>query len=246
MVVKVAMADHFQFKVMPSIKNFCLLKQGDVHYIGGTDILPAPLGASEEQNAIEALGTDSDAEAKHTLIEHNLRLVVYIARKFENTGIYVEDLISIGTIGLIKAINTFNPLKNIKLATYASRCIENEILMYLRKNSNMRSEVSIDEPLNVDWDGNELLLSDILGTDEDVISRGIENEVEKRLLYKAIEKLNTREKVIVEMRYGLNNVDGEEMTQKEVADSLGISQSYISRLEKKIIKRLKREIVKFE
>ena len=246
MVVKVAMADHFQFKVMPSIKNFCLLKQGDVHYIGGTDILPAPLGASEEQNAIEALGTASDAEAKHTLIEHNLRLVVYIARKFENTGIYVEDLISIGTIGLIKAINTFNPLKNIKLATYASRCIENEILMYLRKNNKTKLEVSIDEPLNVDWDGNELLLSDILGTDEDVISKGIESEVEKKLLYKAIEKLNHREKVIVEMRYGLNNKDGEEMTQKEVADSLGISQSYISRLEKKIIKRLKREILKFE
>ena len=158
----------------------------------------------------------------------------------------MEDLISIGTIGLIKGINTFNPTKNIKLATYASRCIENEILMYLRKNNKTKLEVSIDEPLNVDWDGNELLLSDILGTDEDVISRGIENEVEKRLLYKAIEKLNTREKVIVEMRYGLNNVDGEEMTQKEVADSLGISQSYISRLEKKIIKRLKREIVKFE
>ena len=175
-----------------------------------------------------------------------MRLVVYIAKKFDNTGVGVEDLISIGTIGLIKGINTFNPTKNIKLATYASRCIENEILMYLRKNNKTKLEVSIDEPLNVDWDGNELLLSDILGTDEDVISRGIENEVEKRLLYKAIEKLNTREKVIVEMRYGLNNVDGEEMTQKEVADSLGISQSYISRLEKKIIKRLKREIVKFE
>ena len=185
-------------------------------------------------------------EARSKLIEHNLRLVVYIAKKFDNTGVGVEDLISIGTIGLIKGINTFNPTKNIKLATYASRCIENEILMYLRKNNKTKLEVSIDEPLNVDWDGNELLLSDILGTDEDVISRGIENEVEKRLLYKAIEKLNTREKVIVEMRYGLNNVDGEEMTQKEVADSLGISQSYISRLEKKIIKRLKREIVKFE
>ena len=189
---------------------------------------------------------EENKEARSKLIEHNLRLVVYIAKKFDNTGVGVEDLISIGTIGLIKGINTFNPTKNIKLATYASRCIENEILMYLRKNNKTKLEVSIDEPLNVDWDGNELLLSDILGTDEDVISRGIENEVEKRLLYKAIEKLNTREKVIVEMRYGLNNVDGEEMTQKEVADSLGISQSYISRLEKKIIKRLKREIVKFE
>ena len=242
MVVKVAMADHFQFKVMPSIKNFCLLKQGDVHYIGGTDILPAPLGASEEQNAIEALGTASDAEAKHTLIEHNLRLVVYIARKFENTGIYVEDLISIGTIGLIKAINTFNPLKNIKLATYASRCIENEILMYLRKNSNMRSEVSIDEPLNVDWDGNELLLSDILGTDNDVICKNIEDEVDKALLIDAMKKLSVREQQIMRLRFGLGN--GKEKTQKEVADMLGISQSYISRLEKRIIGRLKKEIAK--
>ena len=242
MVVKVAMADHFQFKVMPSIKNFCLLKQGDVHYIGGTDILPAPLGASEEQNAIEALGTASDAEAKHTLIEHNLRLVVYIARKFENTGIYVEDLISIGTIGLIKAINTFNPLKNIKLATYASRCIENEILMYLRKNSNMRSEVSIDEPLNVDWDGNELLLSDILGTDNDVICKNIEDEVDKALLVDAMKKLSVREQQIMRLRFGLGN--GKEKTQKEVADMLGISQSYISRLEKRIIGRLKKEIAK--
>ena len=171
---------------------------------------------------------------------------MYIAKKFDNTGVGVEDLISIGTIGLIKGINTFNPDKNIKLATYASRCIENEILMYLRKNNKTKLEVSIDEPLNVDWDGNELLVSDILGTDEDVISRGIENEVEKKLLYKAIEKLNHREKIIVQMRYGLNNLDGEEMTQKEVADTLGISQSYISRLEKKIIKRLKREILKFE
>ena len=180
------------------------------------------------------------------MIEHNLRLVVYIAKKFDNTGVGVEDLISIGTIGLIKAINTFNPTKNIKLATYASRCIENEILMYLRRNNKTKLEVSIDEPLNVDWDGNELLLSDILGTDEDIISKDIENEVEKKLLYKAINKLNNREKTIVQMRYGLNNIDGEEMTQKEVADSLGISQSYISRLEKKIIRRLKREIVKYQ
>ena len=209
-------------------------------------MLPPPLSAQEEYQCIKSLIEEENMEARSKLIEHNLRLVVYIAKKFDNTGVGVEDLISIGTIGLIKGINTFNPNKNIKLATYASRCIENEILMYLRKNNKTKLEVSIDEPLNVDWDGNELLLSDILGTDEDVISRGIENEVEKRLLYKAIEKLNTREKVIVEMRYGLNNVDGEEMTQKEVADSLGISQSYISRLEKKIIKRLKREIVKFE
>ena len=221
-------------------------REGGIHYIGGNDILPAPLSTDKEGECIKNLIENNDEEAKSMLIEHNLRLVVYIAKKFDNTGVGVEDLISIGTIGLIKGINTFNPDKNIKLATYASRCIENEILMYLRKNNKTKLEVSIDEPLNVDWDGNELLLSDILGTDEDVISKGIESEVEKKLLYKAIEKLNHREKVIVEMRYGLNNKDGEEMTQKEVADSLGISQSYISRLEKKIIKRLKREILKFE
>lgn len=240
MVVKVAMADHFQFKVMPSIKNFCLLKQGDVHYIGGTDILPAPLGASEEQNAIEALGTASDADAKHKLIEHNLRLVVYIAKKFDNTGVGVEDLISIGTIGLIKAINSYDKDKNIKLATYASRCIENEILMYLRRNSKIKAEVSIDEPLNVDWDGNELLLSDILGTDDDTVSVDIESEAEKRMLLEAVEKLDEREKLIMELRFGLNNRP--EKTQKEVADMIGISQSYISRLEKRIIKRLKKEM----
>jgi RNA polymerase sporulation-specific sigma factor len=180
------------------------------------------------------------------LIEHNLRLVVYIAKKFDNTNVGVEDLISIGTIGLIKAINTFNRDKNIKLATYASRCIENEILMYLRRNSKTKMEVSIDEPLNVDWDGNELLLSDILGTDEDVIYKDIETETEKGLLNLAISRLNPREKKIVQLRYGLDREDGEEMTQKEVADLLGISQSYISRLEKKIMKRLKKEIVRFE
>ena len=229
MVVKVAMADHFQFKVMPSIKNFCLLKQGDVHYIGGTDILPAPLGASEEQDAIEALGTASDAEAKHTLIEHNLRLVVYIAKKFDNTGVGVEDLISIGTIGLIKAINSYDKDKNIKLATYASRCIENEILMYLRRNSKIKAEVSIDEPLNVDWDGNELLLSDILGTDYDVTSKDIEDEVDKKLLKISIDKLNSRERNIMEMRFGLKN-GGKEKTQKEVADEL----RYIAKLYFKI------------
>ena len=231
---------------LPFFSGIIIKKEGDLHYIGGNEVLPPPLSSKEEYQCIKSLIEEEHMEARSKLIEHNLRLVVYIAKKFDNTGVGVEDLISIGTIGLIKGINTFNPTKNIKLATYASRCIENEILMYLRKNNKTKLEVSIDEPLNVDWDGNELLLSDILGTDEDVISRGIENEVEKRLLYKAIEKLNTREKVIVEMRYGLNNVDGEEMTQKEVADSLGISQSYISRLEKKIIKRLKREIVKFE
>lgn len=228
------------------LQGMIIKREGGIHYIGGNDILPEPLSTDIEGECIKNLIENNDEEAKSMLIEHNLRLVVYIAKKFDNTGVGVEDLISIGTIGLIKEINTFKPDKNIKLATYASRCIENEILMYLRKNNKTKLEVSIDEPLNVDWDGNELLLSDILGTDEDVISKGIESEVEKKLLYKAIEKLNHREKVIVEMRYGLNNKDGEEMTQKEVADSLGISQSYISRLEKKIIKRLKREILKFE
>lgn len=228
------------------LQGMIIKREGGIHYIGGNDILPAPLSTDREGECIKNLIENNDEEAKSMLIEHNLRLVVYIAKKFDNTGVGVEDLISIGTIGLIKGINTFKPDKKIKLATYASRCIENEILMYLRKNNKTKLEVSIDEPLNVDWDGNELLLSDILGTDEDVISKGIESEVEKKLLYKAIEKLNHREKVIVEMRYGLNNKDGEEMTQKEVADSLGISQSYISRLEKKIIKRLKREILKFE
>ena len=209
-------------------------------------MLPPPLDSEEESICIRKVLDENNQDSRAKLIEHNLRLVVYIAKKFDNTGVGVEDLISIGSIGLIKGINTFNPNKNIKLATYASRCIENEILMYLRKNNKTKLEVSIDEPLNVDWDGNELLLSDILGTEEDIISKNIENEVEKKLLYKAIDKLSNREKTIVKMRYGLNNADGEEMTQKEVADSLGISQSYISRLEKKIIKRLKREIVKYE
>ena len=179
------------------------------------------------------------------LIEHNLRLVVYIAKKFDNTGVGVEDLISIGTIGLIKAINTFNPEKKIKLATYASRCIENEILMYLRRNNKTKMEVSIDEPLNVDWDGNELLLSDILGTEEDTIYKDLENEVEQKLLLKAISRLSGRERTIIQMRFGLGTPDGEEKTQKEVADMLGISQSYISRLEKKIMQRLRREMVKY-
>ena len=191
---------------------------------------------------INRLGTEYAEDAKKVLIEHNLRLVVYIAKKFDNTGVGVEDLISIGTIGLIKAINTFNPTKKIKLATYASRCIENEILMYLRKTANQKTELSFDEPLNTDWDGNELLLSDILGTDEDVIYRGIENEVERKLLMNAVSKLSKREKTIVRLRFGLGTVDGQEMTQKEVANLLGISQSYISRLEKKIMRQLKKEI----
>ena len=213
--------------------------KNSVFYVGGSDTLPPTLEKSEEEELLERL-KHGDESVKSSLIEHNLRLVVYIARKFENTGIYIEDLISIGTIGLIKAINTFNPSKNIKLATYASRCIENEILMYLRKNSNMRTEVSIDEPLNVDWDGNELLLSDILGTDNDVICRNIENEVDKKLLGIALKKLNVRERRIMELRFGLGGRS--ELTQKQVADMMGISQSYISRLEKHILKTLKREM----
>ena len=216
----------------------------EVHYIGGTEVLPPPLEGMRESEMINRLGTEYAEDAKKVLIEHNLRLVVYIAKKFDNTGVGVEDLISIGTIGLIKAINTFNPTKKIKLATYASRCIENEILMYLRRNNKTKLEVSIDEPLNVDWDGNELLLSDILGTDEDVIYRDIETEVEKKLLNKAIEHLSGRERTIIELRFGINSKNDNELTQKEVADQLGISQSYISRLEKRIISRLKKEILR--
>ena len=206
---------------------------------------PNPLTPSEEKQYIQQY-TEGDLHAKHILIEHNLRLVAHVVKKYQYLDEDPEDLISIGTIGLIKAINTFNPVKNIKLATYASRCIENEILMYLRRNSKTRMEVSIDEPLNVDWDGNELLLSDILGTDDDVISRKLEDEVEITLLGKAINKLSPREQTIIRLRFGLNNADGKEKTQKEVADLLGISQSYISRLEKRIMKRLKKEIVKYE
>ena len=212
-------------------------------YIGGSDTLPPPLSAEEEQQAVRAFMGGSK-KARDLLIEHNLRLVVYIARKFESAGINVEDLISIGTIGLIKAVNTFKIEKNIKLATYASRCIENEILMYLRRTSKTKGEVSLDEPLNVDWDGNELLLSDILGTEEDTIYRDMETEAEHKLLGKAIGRLSNRERVIVQMRFGLGTPDGEEKTQKEVADLLGISQSYISRLEKRIIKSIRRNLEK--
>lgn len=246
MTLKVVVPEQFRFKVVPTLKNFMLLNQGEIHYIGGADVLPPPLEAEEELEMIERLSNPEDAKAKSLLIEHNLRLVVYIAKKFDNTGVGVEDLISIGTIGLIKAINSYKSDKNIKLATYASRCIENEILMYLRRNSKTKMEVSIDEPLNVDWDGNELLLSDILGTDEDVIYKDIEEEVERKLLEKAIKCLSDRERMIVDLRFGLSASDGNEMTQKEVADLLGISQSYISRLEKKIMKRLKKEIVRME
>ena len=219
MYIKVLVPNKFQFKAVPTFKSLISADRNEVHYIGGADVLPPPLSAQEEAQALKKLDED-DGEAKSLLIEHNLRLVVYIAKKFDNTGVGVEDLISIGTIGLIKAVNSYDSGKNIKLATYASRCIENEILMYLRRNSKTRMEVSIDEPLNVDWDGNELLLSDILVTE--------------------------RERQIVDLRFGLSSEDGTELTQKEVADMLGISQSYISRLEKKIIKRLKKEIVRYE
>ncbi len=215
----------------------------EVHYIGGSETLPPPLKGAEEQAVIKKLEGPDREEARKILIERNLRLVVYIAKKFENTGIGVEDLISIGAIGLIKAINTFKSDKKIKLATYASRCIENEILMYLRKNSSTKINISIDEPLNVDWDGNELLLSDILGTDDDITQRAIEDKVDKELLGLALEKLSNREKIIMELRFGINN-DGGEKTQKQVANMLGISQSYISRLEKRIIGRLKKDIDK--
>ena len=240
MVLNYAGMNELKFKMVESVKGVLFPRRNEIHYIGGAEILPPPLEAEEEADALLRLEQD-DVTVKGLLIERNLRLVVYIAKKFDNTGIGVEDLISIGTIGLIKAINTFNPNKNIKLATYASRCIENEILMYLRRNNKTRFEVSIDEPLNVDWDGNELLLSDILGTDEDVIYRDIEDEVDRKLLHNAMEILTDREKLIIELRFGLNTRDGEEKTQKEVADMLGISQSYISRLEKKIIRRLKRD-----
>jgi len=225
-----------------SIANYLLFPKNEVHYIGGAEILPAPLSSEEETLLLTHLDDDV-LEARQTLIEHNLRLVVYIAKKFDNTGVGVEDLISIGTIGLIKAINTFKSDKNIKLATYASRCIENEILMHLRRNSRIKTEVSIDEPLNVDWDGNELLLSDILSTEEDLVYKDIEDEVDLNLLEQAMDILSDRERTIIELRYGIGH-DDEEMTQKEVADLLGISQSYISRLEKKIIRRLRKEMIR--
>lgn len=245
MMIKIAVPNQFKLKVIPDFRTLLLPDKRDIHYIGGSDILPAPLEMDDEARTIRKLGTEEDKTAKKRLIEHNLRLVVYIAKKFDNTGVGVEDLISIGTIGLIKAINTFNPEKKIKLATYASRCIENEILMYLRRNNKTKLEVSIDEPLNVDWDGNELLLSDILGTEEDTIYKDLENEAERKLLIKALSHLSGREQMIIKMRFGIGMPDGEEKTQKEVSDILGISQSYISRLEKKIMQRLRREMVKY-
>ncbi|MGN0170582.1 MAG: RNA polymerase sporulation sigma factor SigE [Lachnospiraceae bacterium] len=244
MHVKVAVPKQFTLKLIPGFRGVFFGNQSSVHYIGGAEILPPPLNAAEEADCINRLYYEKKQDARISLIEHNLRLVVYIAKKFENTGIGVEDLISIGTIGLLKAVNTYNPEKNIKLATYASRCIENEILMYLRRNSKHKLEVSIDEPLNVDWDGNELLLSDILGTQDDVVSKNMEQEAERKLLKSAIGKLGEREKVIIELRYGLGEKQEVPLTQKEVADQLGISQSYISRIEKKIMNRLKKEMQK--
>ena len=227
MYLRVSVPGKFQLKLIPTLQNLLFLNSNEIHYIGGTEVLPAPLEREAENDCIMSLGTENEEDARKKLIEHNLRLVVYIAKKFDNTGIGVEDLISIGTIGLIKSINTYNPDKNIKLATYASRCIENEILMYLRRT------------------GNELLLSDILGTEEDIIYKDMETEMEKKLLKAAIARLSSRERNIIELRYGLT-AGGKEYTQKEVADQMGISQSYISRLEKKIMRHLKKEITKYE
>ena len=235
--METAVVRRVQFPVFTGM----ILRRGEeIHYIGGADVLPAPLDIQTETLMIEKLQTDEFEEAKASLIEHNLRLVVYIAKKFDNTGVGAEDLISIGTIGLIKAINTFNPVKNIKLATYASRCIENEILMYLRKSSNRRQDASIDEPLNTDSDGNELLLMDVLTSDQAQVGEELERNAERSALLAAVQALNPRERQIMELRFGLR--DGVEHTQKEVADSIGISQSYISRLEKRIIKRLRQQI----
>ena len=243
MYIKWMVPDYGMRGILNGIGRFLFGENDEVHYIGGAEVLPPPLDAGEESVCIRMLATDAAEEARRKLIEHNLRLVVYIAKKFDNTGVGVEDLISIGTIGLIKAINTFNPDKNIKLATYASRCIENEILMYLRKIAGRRTEVSFDEPLSSDWDGNELLLSDILGTEPDSVMRPLEDDVDRTLLLRALERLPARERQIISMRFGINMPEA--MTQKEVADLLGISQSYISRLEKRIIARMRKDILKW-
>ncbi len=232
-------------KLILNIKNNIwkfFISDKDVHYINGPEVLPPPLSKEEETKIIEKIISGAPGNVREPLITHNLRLVVYIAKKFDSSGICMEDLISIGTIGLIKAVNTFSPTKNIKLATYASRCIENEILMFLRKNTQLKNETSIDEPLNIDWDGNELLLSDVLGSDHDIVMSKLEQEAECNLVNEAVKNLNDRDKMIMEMRFGLCGV--KEHTQKEVADSLGISQSYISRLEKRIIEKLKKDIEK--
>ncbi|MBR5314544.1 MAG: RNA polymerase sporulation sigma factor SigE [Clostridia bacterium] len=228
--------------IVEKAKELLLKNQNGIFYINGPETLPPPLDTEEEAEALKRLEYD-DAAAKSLLVEHNLRLVVYIAKKFENTGVGLEDLISIGTIGLIKSINTFNPSKNIKLATYASRCIENEILMYIRKTNQRKCEISIDEPINIDWDGNELLLSDILGSDGDSVYSDLETDEDRKIVKKAISELNERDRTIITLRFGLET--GKEKTQKEVADLLGISQSYISRLEKRIITKLKKEIGSF-
>ena len=241
-MVNIVSNEKVRLTMMKNMASMFFMPKKEVHYIGGADILPSPLDADEEKRLLDKLGSLDDTEVKSVLIEHNLRLVVYIAKKFDNTGVGVEDLISIGTIGLIKAINTFKTDKKIKLATYASRCIENEILMYLRRSAKTKMEVSIDEPLNVDWDGNELLLSDILGTEEDIIYKDLDSEVDRDMLKKAMGILSDQKKMIIDLRFGLSSENDEELTQKEVADMLGISQSYISRLEKKIMKRLKKEM----
>ena len=243
MVVHASVPAKFRKKVIQGFKRVIYPQNGEIYYIGGTKIVPVPLEGEDEAKAIAMIGTNDEKKGKTLLIEHNLRLVVYIARKFDNTGVGIEDLISIGTIGLIKAINSFNPNKNIKLATYASRCIENEILMYLRKNSRSHSEISIEEPLNIDWEGNELLLGDVLGTDTDSVSGSLETGMKITVVKYAVNRLAPREREIMELRFGLRG--GEEYTQKQVADVLGISQSYISRLEKKILKRLKKELEQY-
>ena len=239
----VALFNKFIYKIKFLLYRFCFYWNEECYFIGTGEALPAPLTPEKEAYYLSLLNTENREIGKKILIEHNLRLVVYVSRKFENTGITLEDLVSIGSIGLIKAINTFNVNKNIKLATYASRCIENEILMFLRKIHNQRTEISLNEPLNPDWDGNELLLSDILGTDTDEVYKNIEDAVDKELLMTSVEKLSDREQEILKLRFGLSGCD--EKTQKEVADMLGISQSYISRLEKRIIEKLKKEIKKY-
>ena len=238
--MQAVLPSHFRMRMLPGFSRMLWRKPGEVYYIGGADVLPNPLSPQQESAVIESLTKEDSQQARASLIEHNLRLVVYIAQKFDNTGVGMEDLISIGTIGLIKAINTFNPEKKIKLATYASRCIENEILMHIRKIANQKTEVSLDEPINTDWDGNELLLSDVLGTDGDIVMRPLEDDVDHELLRQALSRLSEREMQIVQMRFGLGGRP--EKTQKEVAELMGISQSYISRLEKRIMLRLRREI----
>lgn len=243
MMIKTAVPGRFQFRRTSSVPSALWhQKRKEIHYIGGSDVLPAPLEFEEEQAALGKLGSSEDGEAREALIEHNLRLVVYIAKKFDNTGVGVEDLISIGTIGLMKAIGTYRLDKNIRLATYASRCIENEILMHIRKISGQKAEISLDEPINLDCDGNELLLSDILGTDGDEISRPLEDDVDLCVLRQALRELPSREREIVVMRYGLEGQ--KELTQKEVAEKMGISQSYISRLEKRIMLKLRKEMLR--